>query len=190
MMTRIAVGLWSAALLGVTPLHAQRPRPDVALSAGAIELYRQTGLLVHGAVVWPLNAGGHQWLGIDAAVGSTSFAANPHHTRRYVHVGMRYEQRLTSGSLQPFLGARAALARNANSSWAFLTDTPADVRAPEDGKGDSAIGAIVGALAGVRIRLSPKVGLVSTASLDYLRLYEGQSTSRSWSWTAGLSFAQ
>lgn len=190
MMTRIAVGMCSAALLAVTPLHAQQPRPDVTLSAGAIELYRRTGLLVQGTVVWPLNPAGRQWLGIDAAAGFTSFERNVDHTRHYIHFGMRFEQRLSRGSLQPFLGARAAIARNANSNWPFLTDAPADVRAPEDGNGDSAIGGIVGGLAGVRIRLWPAVGLVSTASLDYLRLYQGQSTSRSWSWTAGFSIAQ
>lgn len=190
-MTRSLIAALALICLAASPLCAQRPRPDVTLSAGAMELYRQTGLLFHGTALWPLRTAGRVRLGLDAALGTAAIREGSSLDRRYVHLGARFEYPLGAPrGVAPFLGARVALAHSSNDSWATLPDGSIRVAPAESKSGGAATGPSVGALAGLRIRLSPLFGIVSTASLDYLRLYSGQSTSRSWSWTAGFSIAQ
>lgn len=174
-----------------TPIVAQRPAPEFSFSMGSMELYRQSGLLVHGGVVWPIGPAGNHRLGVDAAVTTTAIGTSSWQHRRYVHVGMRYERPiLAARRLAPFIGARVAVARTSNDSWATLAGGTGRVVPVESRSGGAATGGSIGALAGVRLRISPLIGIVSTASLDYLRLYRQQSTARSWSWSAGISVAQ
>ena len=170
-----------------------RGHPDFGRGGG---LFHKTGWTVGGVLIWPLGSNGRHWLGAEGAIASSGVAYPAGGNRRSTESGgIRYERRFAPRSTTSlYVGAHALVVHSSNSDNPFIS--PGDFGSPvprpnnEDFAGISGVGGGAGVLAGARMRVSTGCTLLTGISLDYLRVYSGQSTSTAWAWTVGMTFGQ
>ena len=196
MLSRTFIVHSLAVALVTLPLQAQGFREDIRISGGAVRLFHKTGWTVGGVLIWPLGSNGRHWLGAEGAIASSGVAYPAGGNRRSTESGgIRYERRFAPRSTTSlYVGAHALVVHSSNSDNPFIS--PGDFGSPvprpnnEDFAGISGVGGGAGVLAGARMRVSTGCTLLTGISLDYLRVYSGQSTSTAWAWTVGMTFGQ